>query len=221
MDAAITVQRQPWTTWPALGLGHRLASWWAVAVERISRLSWRRRAIAATALTVSLAVATWVAAGPETTAYLGVFGLIALANAVLFLPSGRGAVMVAGALALDPLAVGIIAVVGGALGELTGYAFGRSSHRLVRRQVVPHWLASVCRPTHGRRRPGHVRHSKSVHGRYRYTRRQAPLSPSTIPDIHPGREGGPVRPVRVPGAVEHLSGQLPGRSGDIRARQMV
>ena len=49
--------------------------------------------------------------------------------------------MVAGALALDPLAVGIIAGVGGALGELTGYALGRSSHRLVRGAVLPGWLS--------------------------------------------------------------------------------
>ena len=48
--------------------------------------------------------------------------------------------MVAGALTLDPLAVGIIAGVGGALGELTGYALGRSPHGLVRRAVVPQWL---------------------------------------------------------------------------------
>ena len=81
-----------------------------------------------------------VAQGPRLMGYLGVFGFSVLANAILFLPSGRGAVMVAGALGLNPLAVAILTGVGGAIGEITGYALGRSSHRLVKTGMVPAWL---------------------------------------------------------------------------------
>ena len=72
-----------------------------------------QRVLALTALAGVLLTAGWIAAGPEMMGYLGVFGFSVLANAVLFLPSGRGAVMVAGALALNPMAVAVLTGVGG------------------------------------------------------------------------------------------------------------
>ena len=48
--------------------------------------------------------------------------------------------MVAGAMVLNPLAVAVLAGLGGALGEVTGYALGRSTRRLVGHGPVPAWL---------------------------------------------------------------------------------
>ena len=68
------------------------------------------------------------------------FGSSVVTNAVLFIPSGRGAIMVGAALVLNPLAVAVLTGAGGALGEMTGYALGRSSRRLVKRGSGPAWL---------------------------------------------------------------------------------
>jgi membrane protein YqaA with SNARE-associated domain len=76
--------------------------------------------------------------------YLGVFGFSVLTNAILFLPSGRGVVMVAGAMVLNPLAVAVLTGIGGAIGELTGYALGRSTRKLVKNGKMPAWLNRVA-----------------------------------------------------------------------------
>jgi len=79
--------------------------------------------------------------GPLLMAYVGVFGLSILTNAILFVPSGRGAVMVAGALILNPLAVAILSGIGGALGEMTGYVLGYSPRSLIKKGKIPAWLS--------------------------------------------------------------------------------
>ncbi len=49
--------------------------------------------------------------------------------------------MVAGALVLNPLAVAVLTGIGGAVGEITGYALGRSSRRFVKGGSGPGWLS--------------------------------------------------------------------------------
>ncbi len=96
--------------------------------------------ISAAACGISLAV-VGITQGPQLTGYIGVFGFSVLANAILFLPSGRGAIMVGGALVLNPLAVAVLAGVGGAIGGITGYILGRSSSRFVKGGNGPAWLS--------------------------------------------------------------------------------
>jgi hypothetical protein len=74
-------------------------------------------------LTAALSAAA-IGQGPREIGYVGVFGLSILTNAVLFFPSGRDAVLVAGALVLNPLAVAFLTGIGGAIGETSGYALG-------------------------------------------------------------------------------------------------
>lgn len=92
-----------------------------------------------------------VAQAPLLTAYAAVFALSATANAVLFLPSARGAVMIAAAMTLDPMDVAIIAGAGGAVGELTGYALGRSSRRVIKGAALPGWRSRHAERHMGRR----------------------------------------------------------------------
>ena len=140
MNAAIATERSTFPIGPTAGLRGNVASLAAVANRRLDRLSRHRRKLAAVALAGALSAAAVIAAGPWILGYLGVFGFSALANAILFLPSGRGAVMVAGALTLNPLAVAVLTGVGGAIGEITGYALGRSSRALPGKVKVPGWI---------------------------------------------------------------------------------
>ena len=213
MNAAIATQRPIWAAGQTLQLGRTVAASLALARERFNRLSWRRGLLAATALAASLLVIAWVVAVPTSMAYLGVFGFSALANAVLFLPSGRGAVMVAGALTLDPS------------GRRHHRRCGRCARRadgICARTLIPQtgqrsspsrMAKSLCRQTHGCHPSSYVHYSEPVHGRSRDPRREAPLPASAIPDILPYRKGGPVDRVRVLGPMEHLPVQLLGRFG--------
>ncbi|MFQ5933417.1 MAG: DedA family protein [Dehalococcoidia bacterium] len=56
--------------------------------------------------------------------YLGVFVFTLLGAATIFLPSGGGAAVILAGAVLNPVAVGFLAGIGSALGELTGYAIG-------------------------------------------------------------------------------------------------
>ena len=109
--------------------------------ERVSRISRPQRVVAISVLVAVLVAATGAMAGPRLVAYVGVFGSSVVTNAMLFLPSGRGAIMLGAALVLNPLAVAVLTGVGGALGEITGYALGRSSRKLVKRGSGPAWLS--------------------------------------------------------------------------------
>ena len=145
MNASLAIEKSIWATGPTLHLRQRIASQLAAASERVKGLSRRERVFASLALAGILLTVAEIAAGPRMMAYLGVLGLSALTNAVLFLPSGRGAILVAGALVLNPLAVAILTGIGGAVGELTGYALGRSSRRLEGPVKVPEWLTNRAR----------------------------------------------------------------------------
>ena len=140
MNASLTIERATSVAVPGLVPGVDSRGPLTALSELVSRLSRRQQIVAAAALTAASMIVAGVVAGPDLMGYLGVLGFSALANAVLFLPSGRGAVMVAGALVLNPLAVAVLTGVGGAIGELTGYALGRSSHRLVKKVKIPGWL---------------------------------------------------------------------------------
>ena len=49
--------------------------------------------------------------------------------------------MLAGAFVLNPLAVAVLTGVGGAVGEMTGYAVGRSSRTVSTRWRLPGWFS--------------------------------------------------------------------------------
>ena len=100
--------------------------------QRVFIVQRRTWLISASGTSIVLLVALGVTQGWGLSGYVGVFGFSVLTNAILFLPSGRGAVMVAGAMVLNPLAVAVLTGIGGAIGELTGYALGRSTRKLVK-----------------------------------------------------------------------------------------
>ena len=139
MSAALAIQRYA----PALGRGRGpgLAIGRPLAALRRHTSHASRRTISITALVAVLLVAAGFMAGPRLVAYLAVFGASVATNAMLFVPSGRGAIMVGAALVLNPLAVAALTGVGGAVGEITGYALGRSSRKLVKRGSGSAWLS--------------------------------------------------------------------------------
>ena len=141
MTTALAIER--YIPVPGDGLNARLAMERTTGAlrKRVSRISRPQRIVAISVLVAVLVAAAGAMAGPRLVAYLGVFGSSVVANAVLFLPSGRGAIMVGAALVLNPLAVAVLTGAGGALGEITGYALGRSSRKLVKRGSGPAWLS--------------------------------------------------------------------------------
>ena len=124
MDAA-TITRRPSVRWPGASLTASLG-------QRLRQMSGPQRGVVISVLTAAVLAPVVVTQGPQVTGYLTVFGLSILFNALLFVPVDRGAVMLAGAMVLDPLAVAILSGVGGALGELTGCVLGRSSNNLIK-----------------------------------------------------------------------------------------
>ena len=90
----------------------------------------------------AFAIMVWLTSDPERRAFveglvqspaglLILFGLAALSTATLILPApGLALTAVAGA-AGDPIVVGVVAGLGQAVGELTGYVAGRSGRSLI------------------------------------------------------------------------------------------
>ncbi len=107
---------------------------------RLGQLFSRKQVLSISILSALVIAGFSIYQGAQTLAYLGVFGFSTFSSAILFLPSGRGAVMATSALVLNPLAVGIVSGIGGGLGEIAGYALGRSSRKLVKKSYVPAWL---------------------------------------------------------------------------------
>ena len=68
--------------------------------------------------------------------YPGIFLVALLANATVFLPAPGVAIIFAMGAIFHPLAVGIIAGFGGALGELSGYLAGFSGQAVVERTDI-------------------------------------------------------------------------------------
>jgi membrane protein YqaA with SNARE-associated domain len=79
----------------------------------------------------------WVAVNPQWVlrfghwGYLGAFLVGLVSSATVILPAPGIALLVAMGTALDPLLLGIVAAMGSALGELTGYAAGATGAALV------------------------------------------------------------------------------------------
>ncbi len=72
--------------------------------------------------------------------YPGVFLISLIGNATLLLPAPSYAVVFAVGGALDPVAVGIVAGLGAALGELTGYLAGVGGRVVVEERALYHRL---------------------------------------------------------------------------------
>ncbi|MEX1019176.1 MAG: VTT domain-containing protein [Litorilinea sp.] len=83
------------------------------------------------------AVSFWFALNPEWVmrfgrwGYVGAFIISAVASATIILPAPGIAVIIAMGEALDPITLGIVAGIGSALGELTGYVAGASGRTFV------------------------------------------------------------------------------------------
>ena len=67
--------------------------------------------------------------------YVGVFLISLLSSATIFIPAPGWAVVVAMGRVFDPYVVGIIAGIGGGLGEITGYGFGAGASQVVKKHL--------------------------------------------------------------------------------------
>ena len=140
MNATLSIGRPGSVAAPGRGSGAVIGRLLTALQGLIALLSRRQKALSVAILAGALLIVASVADGPRLAAYLGVFGSSVVTNGMLFLPSGRVVIMVGAALVLNPLAVAVLSGVGGALGEITGYALGRSSRKLVKGTSGPSWL---------------------------------------------------------------------------------
>lgn len=82
-------------------------------------------------------VSLWLAINPEWVlkfgrwGYVGAFLISLVASATIILPAPGIAVVIAMSAALDPILLGIVAGVGSAIGELSGYVAGAGGRALV------------------------------------------------------------------------------------------
>lgn len=87
----------------------------------------------------------WLAINPEWVmgfgrwGYLGAFLISLVASATIILPAPGIAVIMAMGAALDPVLLGIVAGIGSAVGELSGYIAGASGRALVPENKRPHF----------------------------------------------------------------------------------
>lgn len=70
-----------------------------------------------------------------TYGYFGVFAVEAIANATILFPIPSVLVTMASAMFLNPIAVGILAGLGAAVGELTGYLVGLGGKKLIEEKI--------------------------------------------------------------------------------------
>ncbi len=112
---------------------------------RAKRLSKLQQLLAVTLLAGFAVLLTGLVAGPRMMGYVSLFGLSILTNAVLFIPSGRGPIMLAAAFTLNPWIVSIVSGIGGGIGEISGYAIGRSSKKLIKDGKRMDWLIRVSK----------------------------------------------------------------------------
>lgn len=77
--------------------------------------------------------------------YPGVFLIMLVNNATVFLPALGQAFLAAAAQSLNPVLLGVVGGVGGAAGELTGYVLGRSGHRVMARTPLVRRLLRLRR----------------------------------------------------------------------------
>jgi len=104
----------------------------------MGRLSERQKKwIGITLVVIICLVSFWLALNPALVAQLGHWGYIGafiislIASATIVLPAPGLAIVIAMSPSLNPIALGIVAGVGSAFGELTGYAAGAGGGALI------------------------------------------------------------------------------------------
>lgn len=123
------------------GLDARIAQAGKVVEQRWASISARERVLGLAVIGAAGLAAVGAGVGARAMAYLSVFVGSAVASAILFLPSSRWAILIGGALVLNPWAVAVLSGIGGAVGELSGYFLGRSSSKIVRQDRACRWFA--------------------------------------------------------------------------------
>jgi membrane protein YqaA with SNARE-associated domain len=96
-------------------------------------------------------VSFWVALNPALVGQLGRWGYIGafvvslIASATIVLPAPGLAIIIAMSPALDPILLGLVAGIGSAIGELSGYAAGAGGRMLIppERQAQFDWLRQL------------------------------------------------------------------------------
>lgn len=96
------------------------------------------RIVASVVIIILITIASfWLALNPEwvmrfgTWGYVGAFIISMIASATIILPAPGIAVVMAMGTALDPVLLGIVAGLGSAIGELSGYFVGASGRVLI------------------------------------------------------------------------------------------
>jgi membrane protein YqaA with SNARE-associated domain len=98
--------------------------------------TWRMVASIGVILLITIA-SFWLALNPQfvmgfgTWGYVGAFFISLIASATIILPAPGIAVVIAMGTALDPVLLGIVAGLGSAVGELSGYLAGASGRALI------------------------------------------------------------------------------------------
>jgi membrane protein YqaA with SNARE-associated domain len=104
-------------------------AWW--------RTDAARRWLGGVAVVLITLVSFWVALNPQWVSglghwgYIGAFVISLIASATIVLPAPGLAIVIAMGAALDPVLLGVVAGVGSALGELTGYIAGSTGRALI------------------------------------------------------------------------------------------
>jgi membrane protein YqaA with SNARE-associated domain len=104
--------------------------------EPQSRQPWRVVASVIAILVITV-VSFWLALNPQwvmgfgTWGYVGAFLISLVASATIILPAPGIAVVIAMGTALDPVLLGIVAGLGSAVGEMSGYIAGSSGRALI------------------------------------------------------------------------------------------
>ena len=97
----------------------------------------QKRGLGIAIIVLICVVSFWLALNPVWVqrfgrwGYVGAFVISLIASATIILPAPGIVVIIAMSAALDPILLGIVAGVGSAIGELTGYAAGRGGRALI------------------------------------------------------------------------------------------
>lgn len=97
----------------------------------------RKKALGILVIGFITACSLWLAVNPAWVAWLGQWGYVGaffismIASATVVLPAPGLAIVIAMGTALDPIVLGVIAGIGSAFGELTGYVAGAKGSALI------------------------------------------------------------------------------------------
>lgn len=120
--------------------GNRIAFLWHP--ERGPR--WTRLALFGASLALAVLLVVGLTYDLRGLGYLGVFLASLAGGASMFVPLPTLTAIIAASVVLQPWAVGLLAGLGGALGEMSGYAIGCASHRLVKQPKIPGWITRAA-----------------------------------------------------------------------------